>query len=237
MDNFNSYEFDNILDTSNITSDVRFAHVMDGDINSLVIQFTNIHFFADPFEDSFDISMNFQIWLKANGMLEVHFGEMNMDGTPIYEPGRGFYCYTTSGGLDTNEVCGPHMGISHPLNPDIAISLNGAYNDYEIAGDAYGVLTVLPPEGWVIRFIPTFVSTSNAGVLSDDLFISPNPATSQIRIPVTDSRVIILDGTGRIVFHGVSGNGILDVNSFPAGMYYLHVISGSGISSGKFVKT
>jgi hypothetical protein len=54
---------------------------------------------------------------------------------------------------------------------------------------------------------------------------------------VTDSRVIILDGTGRIVFHGVSGNGILDVNSFPAGMYYLHVISGSGISSGKFVKT
>lgn len=230
------WTYEHIVDTSNITSDVRFAHVEAGDRQAFVIQFTKARFFADPFEDSLDTYVNFQLWFYDNGIMEVHFGEINMDGNPIYEPGVGFYDYTTSGGVDTTYVAGPHMGISHPLNEKDAIGLEGAYNDFEIVGELYSNLTLLPPEGWIIRFKPIEVSTTGHSVHYEVFQVCPNPTNSTIWLPADDVSVFVFNGIGETVYSGNPKDHKLDISSFRAGIYYLHIDSGDKILTGKFIK-
>lgn len=234
MDVLDGYVFDYVIDTSNITSDVRFAHVEASGIQAFVLQYTNVRFFADPYAESHDTYFNFQLWFYQNGVMEVHFGDIQIDDNPIYSPGIGFWCYTEEG-IDTTGRCGPHMGIANPLDEDIAIGLEGAYNDFEIIEDNYAILTVLPPQGWVIRFIPQTVGTSEPYTYKP-LFISPNPAIDFIKIPFSLATVLISDGMGKTVFHGVIQNKVLDVSSFPSGLYYLKLTIEDTVYCGKFVR-
>lgn len=224
------------IDTSNITSDVRFSHVMDGDMQAFVIQFTKARFFDDPFIDSLDTYINFQLRFYENGFMEVHFGSTNIDESPIYMPGKGFYGYSDTGFIDTTQISGPHMGIEHPITEDNAFGLEGAYNDYEVVNTNYSTLTVLPPEGWVIRFKPSVVSTFSPGQEVEHLVISPNPANEYINFPITNEKIIVLNGTGSVVFEGYPKYDALDVSFLPSGLYYLQIISEEKISIGKFLR-
>src|SRR5687767_15330578 len=115
--------------------------------------------------------------------MEVHFGDIQMDDNPIYLPGFGFWCYDDNG-IDTSGRCGPHMGIADPEDEEtIGVGLNGAYNDFEIIEDNYGTLTVIPPQGWVIRFKPITVATSDPKI-NDQLLLSPNPTYDVINLGV-----------------------------------------------------
>lgn len=235
MDFTRSYAWDDLNDTSNITSDVRFSHVTFNNMQAFVLQYTRMGFFADPVANSFDTYMNFQIWFFENGVMEVHFGEMHMDGTPIYEPGKGFYCYTTSGGVDTNEVCGPHVGIANPFDRDDGIAVSGSYDDYEVTSDIYDNLTVLPPPGWIIRFKPTSVGLFDPSPRNNHIRIAPNPASSYILIPHVASKVLIYTYSGKIVYEGVPSENILSVSSLPPGIYFIKIISNGDSFIGKFL--
>jgi len=236
MDFTRGYAWDWVVDTLNITSDIRFAHVLTNSIQAFVLQYTKMGFFADPVEE-FDPSMNFQLWFFENGIVEVHFGEMNMNGTPVYDPGEGFYCYSTSGGVDMSEVCGPHMGISDPLNEEDAIALSGSWDNYEVVGDQYAVLNTLPPVGWVIRFEPRTLGLFEPDYQITEFSINPNPAISYIMIPDPGSYVTICDFSGKVKFEGIVTDNKLSVADFPPGMYFVRIASGSGSSIGKFYKS
>ncbi len=230
------YAYDDLIDTSNITSDVRFSHVVSNNMQAFVIQFTNMGFFADPFADSLDTYLNFQLWLFENGIMEVHFGEMHWDGTPIYAPGKGFYCYTTSGGVDTNEVCGPFMGISNPQDEEDAIALSGSYNDFEVVGEHYSVLTTIPPEGWIIRFKPKSVGIFDPEPRTNQLAIKPNPASSYILIPNPGNKVTIFDFSGKILYEGTAPDNKVGVSTLPTGMYFIQMTSDDNSLIGRFFK-
>ena len=234
MDDLNSYTFDNVLDTSNITSDVRFAHKIIAGMQSFVIQFTKVRFFADPYKDSLDTYLNYQLIFYENGVIEVHFGDMSIDDSPIYGPGEGFYCYTTAGGVNYDEVCGPHMGISNPYNEDDAIGLEGAYDDYEIIGDNYSDLTVIPPRGWVIRFKPVTVATSEPSI--DKFIVNPNPTSSYIDIGCDDCHVGIYDTAGRLLYDKINVGQIIDVSFLPSGIYSLQLSVDKYTTFGRFIK-
>ncbi|MBK9985281.1 MAG: T9SS type A sorting domain-containing protein [Saprospiraceae bacterium] len=236
MDYTGSYAWDDLNDTSNITSDVRFSHVTFNNMQAFVLQYTKMGFFADPVANSFDTYMNFQIWFFENGVMEVHFGEMHMDGTPIYEPGKGFYCYTTSGGVDTNEVCGPHVGISNPYDRDDGIAVSGSYDDFEITSDIYDNLTTLPPPGWIIRFKPTSVGLFDPAPQNNHIIIAPNPASSYILIPNVASKVLIYADSGKIVYEGVPSEKILSVSNLTPGIYFTKIISSGQTFMGRFIK-
>jgi len=234
MDFPGGYSWADLNDTSNITSDVRFSHVLYNNMQAFVLQYTKMRFFADPFADSLDTYMNFQLWLFENGALEVHFGEMHMDGTPIYAPGKGFYHY--SGGVDTNEVYGPHVGISNPYDRDDGIAVSGSYDNFEVTSDIYDNLTVLPPPGWIIRFKPKSVGIFDPKPRNTQIAITPNPASSYILLPSASSKVIIYSNSGEIVYKGVPGENKLSVSSLPTGIYFLKIISNSDSFIGKFLK-
>ncbi len=230
-----SYAWDIVLDSSNITSDVRIAHVLTNGIQAFVMQFTKMGFFANP-EPQSDPSMNFQLWFFENGIMEVHFGEMNMNGTPVYEPGLGFYCYTSSGGIDMSEICGPFMGISNPMNEEDAIALSGSWDDYEVVGNLYSVLNTLPPVGWIIRFKPRVLGIFEPGYEVSEVSISPNPSSSFINITEPGSYINICSLSGQIVYEGITQVTKLDVSTFPQGIYFVKTLSDRGTSIGKFIK-
>ena len=237
MDFPGGYSWDDLIDTSNITSDVRISHVLTtNNMQAFVLQYTKMGFFADPFADSLDTYMNFQLWLFENGVLEVHFGEMHMDGTPIYAPGKGFYNYTTSGGVDTNEVYGPHVGISNPYDIDDGIAVSGSYDNFEVTSDIYDILTELPPLGWIIRFKPKSVGIFEPKPLSNQITITPNPSNSYILIPNANSKVIIYAYSGQIVYEGLPSENILSVSTLTPGIYFTKIISNGQTFVGKFIK-
>lgn len=231
-----NFTYEKLLDTVDIMSDVRFAHVDAGDQRAFVLQFAKARFFADPFEDTLDTYLNFQHWFYENGVIEVRFGEIHMDSTPIYAPGKGFYEYTTSGGVDTTYIAGPYVGIANPINEDDAIGLQGAYDDYEVVGDQYSVLTVMPPVGWVIQFVPEWVSAVSGPSRYEQVAICPNPANAFIRLPEGTGRVSVVDAAGRQVYRGQPGVDRLDVSGFVPGMYVVQYTQGGRVHVGRFVR-
>lgn len=230
------WTWENFKDTSNITSDVRFSHLSSNGMQAFVIEYYNARLFADPFVDSLNTYLNFQYWFFENGNLEVHFGDIHMDDTPIYSPGNGLYCYSQNTGIDTNEVCGPVMGIGDPYNEEEALGLEGAYNDFEIYPNQYGYLTVLPPTGWVIRFKPKTVSTQDIHDKFEDLPIFPNPVINYIHLPESGGQVIITDSVGKRVFASTHVDEDLDIAALTPGLYILSLWSGNTLRTGKFLK-
>jgi len=231
------YAFEPINDTIDIESDARFAQVVSNNMRAFVLQYTEYGFFADPFEDSIDVDMNFQFWFYENGVIEVHFGDMDMDGSPIYKSGKGFYCYSSGTGIDTNEVCGPHMGIENPYDEEDGIALKGSYNDFEVTGQIYDVMTDLPPRGWIIRFLPKSVGLLEPDDQITEFSISPNPTISYIQIPEPGSYVTMYDMSGKVRFEGVVTDHHFSVAEFPPGMYIIQMVSGSGSSIGRFIRS
>jgi len=231
-----NYAYDVPEDTIDIASDVRFAHMLSNNMQAFVLQFTDIGFFADPSGDTYDVNMNFQLWFYENGVIEVHFGDMDMDGNPIYKPGKGFYWYTSDNGIDTTEVCGPHMGIENPYDEEDGIALKGSYNDFEVTGQIYDIMTDLPPQGWIIRFKPNSVGIFEPDDRINEVNINPNPACDYIHIPDTRSNVTIYDFSGKIIYEGIATESKVNVSSLTPGLYLIKIASGSRTSIGKFFK-
>ena len=220
----------------NPPSDVRYAHALSNNMEAFVLQYTNNMFFFDLENDTIDTYMNWQVWLFENGVMEIHFGEMHMDDNPIYEPGKGFYFYGNEG-VDTSEIYGPHISIANPLDETDAIALSGSYDDYEITGDLSDVLTIMPPEGWIIRFKPKSVGLFEPDYQITEFSINPNPAISYILIPEPGSYVTMYDFSGKVMFEGIATDNKLSVSDFPPGIYFVRISSGSNSSIGKFFKS
>ena len=231
-----SWTYDPYMGNNNPDSDARFSHVLSNGLQALVIQFTKARIFADLYEDSLDTYLNFQVWLFENGVIEVRFGETHIDGNPIYRPGKGFFCFTTDEGIDTNDICAPRMSIANPFDETDAIGLHGSYDDYEITGSLYSRLTVMPPIGWVIRFAPKSVGLFDLKPESHQIAITPNPVGSYLHLPDSNSDVTIFDSSGRIMFEGVSTNEKVDVANFPSGMYFIRMDGPGSPLIGKFIK-
>ena len=233
---YDGWTYDPWMGSKDIDSDARFSHVTIGELQALVIQFTKARIFADPFEDSLDTYLNFQVWLIENGVIEVRFGDIHMDGNPIYKAGKGVYCHTTDEGIDTTDICGPLMSIANPFDESDAIGLHGSYDDYEITGSLYSRLTVLPPFGWVIRFKPITVSTSSPVKGISQLLINPNPASDNIYLSHKIGDISIFDASGRRVIRKYIDDGSLDISCLPIGIYTIQFISDDSLLMGKFAR-
>lgn len=151
-----SFIIGSILDTPYLNSEVRYIHTIANNLEALVIEYHNIYVFD---EDNEDHHINFQIWFYENGVIEVHFGPIDLDNCSRYLPGEGF----------THDPDDPESGIYGPWveinNFDFSRSAyffgdhtnpNILYDDYENAG----VLTSVPPEGFVIQFLPASISAT-----------------------------------------------------------------------------
>jgi len=226
------YEYDNVLDPNNIESDVRYNYITKNGKQALVIQFTKIRLASDESIDEFDSYINFQLWLYDDGVMEVHFGDINLDNSPNYRPGEGFFIITTDG---QQINIGPEMGVRHPTEEEDQTWLEGDWNDY-LVYNAVGYLTTLPPKGFVIRFSKKLSATINE--VEMPLTIFPNPTTDNISIEfvghIKKTTVKSISGETMMLIEGEHRT--IDTNKLNEGMYIIEIHTAQGIMQSKFVK-
>lgn len=227
-----SYDYDNLLDTINIESDVRYNYITKNNKQALVIQYTKNRLSSDASVDEFDSYINFQLWFYEDGVMEVHFGDINLDNSPNYRPGEGFY-FTFVDGTEMNS--GPEMGVRHPLDGEDQTWLEGDWNNY-IVRNGVGYLTTLPPKGFVIRFSKKSSGTNDK--VSFPLSIYPNPTDDLLTFNYDGKikKTIIKSIGGENI--KVIEEDIKTINTvmLHKGMYILEIHTSEGLQQTKFIK-
>lgn len=227
------YLFDNVLDPNNIESDVRYTYGQEDNKGFLVVQFTKNRLFSDTSIDEFDSHVNFQYWFFEDGTIEIRFGPSNLDNSPVYVPGEGFYLWTDQGPIPA----GPQLALYHPFDEDIRVEYNdlASHEEYELNTDGTGSIDWWPPDGWVIRFTNQLVSTDDIkSTNSISVYPNPTPGTLLIDSEEQVKETYLLTPDGRTVVNG--HNLELEISHLPCGIYYLNVYTNLSTSTHKIIK-
>ena len=163
--------------------------------------------------------------------MEVHFGDINLDHSPNYRPGEGFY-FTFVDGIEMNS--GPEMGVRHPTKEEDQTWLEGDWNNY-IVRNGVGYLTTLPPKGFVIRFSKKSSGTNNE--VNFPITLYPNPTDDLITINYAGNikKTIIKSLSGETMMLIEEENRTIKIDKLHKGMYILEIHTSKGIKQSKFV--
>ena len=228
------YQPDNLIDTSNIISDVRYKFAKEEGKNCLIVQYTRNRLVSDPSIVEFDTHVNFQYWFFEDGTIELRFGKVNLDNTPVYVPGDGFYLLTNEG----PKPFGPFLGLTHPFNPEVIVHYNDldSLQNFEIIDNwENGSVNWWPPEGWVIRFTNLLVS-SNDTQKNNRITCYPNPTSGIVHVDTKEniSKVEIYNINGNVL--DVHYTTSIDMSGFPSGFYYIKVFTNQSLFNYKIFK-
>ncbi len=220
-------EFDEDLDIFDIQSDIRYKLTEENGLRCLVLQYTNVQFIGDPSVEEHDSHLNYQVWFFEDGTIEIRFGNMNLDHSPGYSPGEGFFLIFNNGNLLIPIIV--NIGITSP-DYERSYFISGLHNDFEVTtyNDTLDRgIRDLPPEGWVIRFSPRPSSTTNN--FRNNLSIYPNPVKDILTIAIEEGieegpeSIEIVDAMGRtVLFENMVANQI-DIGHLPPGMYVANI--------------
>ena len=218
------YEYDTVQDSIDIQSDLRYHYTQQNGLEALVLQFTKNRLHSDPSIDEFDSYVNFQWSFYEDGAIEIRFGDFNLDNSPCYVPGEGFYINTVNAGFIKT---GPDVSVNHPTDTLNKVVLNGDFDDFIITNNI-GVLRTLPPEGWVIRFERNLVNTQDIVDYSTRVF--PNPSDDYIHIEsdLTFTAYQLHNLQGQVVKGGDLGDSQIEVSDVLDGFYVLKLLDGDG---------
>ncbi len=142
-----------IFDTAQIDSEVRYDLITENNLKALVIEYHNVYVYDEFMENGPNHFVNFQIWFFENGVIELRFGEIDLANCSYYFPGQGFSFDNEN---PMGEIYGPWISIN---NNDFSQSAC-FFGDHSAPGILYddddncGVLTSIPPEGFVVQFSP-----------------------------------------------------------------------------------
>jgi hypothetical protein len=227
------YMFDNVLDPYNIESDVRYKYGEKEGKDYLVVQFTKNRLFSDTSIEEYNSYVNFQYWFFDDGTIELRFGPSNLDNSPVYVPGEGFYLLTDQGAIPA----GPQLALYHPYNENIRLEYNDldSHEEYEINTDGTGSIDWWPPDGWVIKFSNQLVST-NETVTNNSNKIHPNPTTGQVYIDSEEvvKLIELYSTSGKLIIR--SSVSTLDLSLLNSGIYYLRVMTNKSLSNYQIIK-
>lgn len=236
--NWHDYNYDFVTDTVNIESDVRFATLDDNGIKVLVLEFVKNRLAGDTSISEFDSHVNFQQRIYEDGRLEVHYGPSNLENSPNYVPGVGFYSFEGA----VNSLAGPYFDLEKldwdSLIVEKRVALKGPHDNLEFTEEESQAITTYPPEGFVIQLRPSTLSAEEPVQVSEVL-LYPNPVENQINFRLKDDRIL------QVQVYDMLGNGLpvemkgnqLQVHSLAAGMYILEAETAKGqLIRAKFVK-
>ncbi len=165
--NFNlfsgQYIIDFITDTSYLHSEVRYASIIENNFKIFIIEYHNVYNLDEFDENGTNHKINFQIRFCENGIIELHFGEIILENCSYYFPDQGFSFDNSN---PSDNIYGPWVGIN---NNDLAkcAFFQGNHNTPELIYDRIediDVLTSIPPEGFIIKFIPHDISSNKENV-------------------------------------------------------------------------
>lgn len=221
------YEFDNVTDPNNLPSDVRYKFGTEEGRQYLVIQYTKTRLISDPSVDQHDSHVNFQLWFFEDGTIEIRFGPSDLDNSPVYIPGEGFYLLTGNAGPIP---LGPQLALYHPFDESIRLEYNDldSHEEYELNRDGSGSIDWWPPEGWVIQFRNEIVSSVESLDYSD-ILIFPNPVMDQLNIVSIEKvhSISIFSMSGKLCIE--QEGKVANVSGLGPGLYVLKIKMNSNI--------
>lgn len=188
----------------------------------LKIEWRNAGFYEDTssFLNNF---VNFQIWIhEVSGNIEFHYGTSYVD--------------VNSHGGST----GPTIGIATTdLTGNVWELFPGIYitgtTTSEVAGSAIGQMTGEPADS-TIYFFTNLATVGIEHHHTVGFSMYPNPASSSatLMIPISESRIMITDASGRVCDEFSSQNGgraELDLAAYNSGLYFVTVSNAEGVST------
>jgi hypothetical protein len=225
-ENFNMWLFDFIYDFDypddyyNIESDIHFGHTTYDGKQAFVVEFVKARLANDPSVAEFDSHINLQYRFYEDGRIAVHFGPRNLDNSPSYVPGEGFFLIVQ----DTAINLGPNLSIAD-LDGDPYFGVEGTVGNFTTP-ESLGRITEIPPVGWVVQFKPITVNTLESD-LTQRYSVFPNPAVLFLHIEgdvnkEDDYEIFNTDGT--LVSSGsLNGKKRIDVSMLSHGTYILNI--------------
>ena len=211
------------FDILDIQSDIRYKQTTKNGMKCLVLQYTKVKFVNDPSVDEYNSYLNYQNWFFEDGSMEVHFGDMNLEHSPGFIPGEGYFLFVQNDPFLIPLLVS--VGIANSQREDGSY-INGTHDDFIIVdySDQQVGLKSLPPPGWVIRIAP---QPSNVEDLSNNkVHLYPNPVENELVInPVGEipSRVEIIDLMGTVVYNRPWISNKVNLSHLPAGMYVVRL--------------
>ncbi len=155
-------------------------------------------------------------------------------------------------------ISGFPSGLSYSVNPSIVINggsnacINiqgiptiGSSGNYTLTASvliASGTTTLnAPPIIWYLTVNPS--STTNVKSINKtvDIYIFPNPATSELIITSLSyiGKIQIVDALGKVVFSdnaNYAAQTKIDISNLAKGVYFIQINDGSKVSTRKFIK-
>ncbi|MFA6951205.1 MAG: T9SS type A sorting domain-containing protein [Lentimicrobiaceae bacterium] len=216
-----------------IFSDWRYKLDTTGDKKILKVEWRNIGLEDDVFgEHPTDHRINYQVWFYENGIIEYHFGEINLLNTPFYTKANGFI------GSDGDSY-GPWIGI---LNEDASELYFMAGTNFDVSViTEYELMDIfhdIPLYGRYFRFTPDELESAETVNPTMNAFtFSSNPVTDEFEIRFKDetsigkSTVQIFNLTGELVqsesFTDI--NQKFNITSLSPGIYFVRLTTADSI--------
>jgi len=171
-----------------------------------------------------DHRINYQVWFYENGIIEIHFGEIDLENTPFYNEITGFV-------WSDGESYGPWMAI---LNMDLTevYYITGTIDNISIVTmeDSADILLGVPEFGRYFRWMPDEISAININKKTEnnDFIICNNPADNYMGIifkndSFLDSDLEIFSLNGKLVKrHRINkSREQIDVVDLSKGIYFI----------------
>jgi len=217
---------------SPIFSDWRYTYDTTGILDILKVEWRNIGI-ADDIEGPAptDHRINFQWWFYENGVIEIHFGEIDLANTPYYSETDGFI-------WDNGESYGPWIGIANNNESEVYF-VSGTNSDINVItnSDSIDIFYDIPPYGNYFRFTPDEVTSIHSVEMTNsaDYIIFPNPVKDVFSVKLKDknntsvfkTELKIYSSTGELVKSKLITNSddLINISALPSGIYFVRLIS------------
>jgi hypothetical protein len=230
-----NYTIADILDTPYLYSEMRYVSTVANQLNALVVEFHNVYLFSEYSDNGENHSINYQLWFYENGIIEVHIGQMDLNECSYYFPGEGFSFDNED---PTGNIYGPWISINNN-NFSESACFGGDHTNPSILYDDYDncdVLTSIPPEGFVVQFIPShLVAVQRIDADAENLFrcISHDGLVEIVGDESQFKSCTIFDSMGRKIGYSDQSKFSLDGNATQ--LYIVVIESEIGMETHKLI--
>lgn len=232
-------ELDEVTDIFNLESDIRYGFRVENGLQCLIVQYTKVRFRNDPSILVYDSYLNYQHCFCEDGSIELRIGDMNVENSPGFSPGEGFYLIFNNGNVLIPTSA--DIGLANLDDDDKGYFFHGTHDSFQIVNsyfDAQGLQSI-PPKGWTFRFEP---KPTNVQLIDDhksNIFIFPNPVDDYLNFAVEGERpklIRITNSFGRLEMSFTPDNQYVDVANLASGIYHIEFIIGEEIHTRSFLK-
>jgi len=201
--------------------------MQENGLDALVFELHNV-FLADELEENGENHhINYQVWFYETGVMEVRFGDIDLENCSYYFPGLGF---SSDNENPEGEIYGPRLGINNDDLTDLAYFEGDHVNPglvYDESDFTSVVVTSVPNEGFVVRFSPNDVSVEE-DVQVSNLF-SITQSASQLFIQGEMNKFIsfeLYDLTGKMILK--TDKNVIETTGLAKQLVIVKIISEDG---------